>query len=249
MPEPVKEGVLFVTIADKALDMKNVSSVKIKILSASVYHKDKEYWTTVSDEDVVIDLLQLKADDVEKIYGNKSLPEGEFSQVKLKVADVKVTVNGKEQDAFLPSGELKMQVPVVVEADRQSLVTIDFVADESLHVTGDGKIIFAPVIHARSKKDIVFSEQPKGVRVSKETPVKAAMLSMNDKGELGAEKLDVKKDWTIEGNKVVERKPAEKTRIELPHPTTSAEKSAAMKEAVVEIAEGEKKVVVIQDKK
>ncbi|MBI4016283.1 MAG: DUF4382 domain-containing protein [Candidatus Aenigmarchaeota archaeon] len=216
-----KEGLLTISITDisitdKALSLGNITSVKLKVLSASAYHKEKAFWTTISDADTVFDLFELKKKSIEQVYGNKSLPEGDYSMLKLKIADVKVTRNNKEEDAFLPSGELKIQMPFKIEAELQTKITIDFIADDSLHMTSDGKIIFAPVLHARSGRQEIS-------------------VGMNEKGELGAERMDRKKDFTIQNNKIVLK------------PTTMDEKFAALHESVVELGEGEKKTVVVQD--
>ena len=230
--EPAKEGTLLIAITDKAPNLGNITSVKLKVLSAAAYHKEKAFWTTVSDADVMVDLLELKKKSIEQLYGNKSLSEGDYSMLKLKIADVKVTRNNKEEDAFLPSGELKIQMSFKIEAEKQTKITIDFVADQSLHITGDGKIIFAPVLHVRSGKQDVS-------------------VGMNEKGEISAGRMDSKKDFIIENNKLVEKMQAnqiEKQHL-LPKPTTIEEKFAALHESVVEIGEGEKKTVVIQDEK
>ncbi len=226
--EVTKEGTLLVAITDKALG--NITSVKLKVLSASAYNKEKSFWTTVTDADMVVDLIELNKKSIEKLYGNKSLPEGEYSMMKLKIADVKVTRNNKEEEAFLPSGELKIQLPFKIEADSETKITLDFDADESLHTTGDGKIIFAPVIHVKS------GNQEIAVR-------------MNEKGELGSKGLDAKKEFLIQNNKIVEMQdtPLQGKQPLLPKPTTLEEKFAALHESVIEIGEGEKKTVVVQE--
>lgn len=182
-----KEGVLLISITGKALSLGNITSVKVKVLSASAYHKEKTFWTTVNDADVVIDLLELKKKSIEQVYGNKSLPEGNYSMLKLKIGDVKVTRNDKEEDAFLPSGELKIQMPIHIDADQQTKVTLDFVVDESLHKTGDGKIIFAPVLHVKSGKQKLFismnekkSELEKQPLLPKPTTIDEKMAALDE---------------------------------------------------------------------
>ena len=224
-----KEGTLVIAITDKALSLGNITSVKIKVLSASAYNKEKAFWTTISDADMVVDLLELKKNSLEKVYGNKSLQEGEYSMLKLKISDVKVMRNNKEEDAFLPSGELKIQSSFRIDAEQQTKITLDFIADESLHLTGDGKIIFAPVIHVKTGKQEIS-------------------IGMNEKGELGTGRIDAKKEFLIQNNKIVEKQAAQQNKQPLlPKPTTIDEKFAALHESVVEIGEGEKKTVVVED--
>src|SRR3989344_5492011 len=71
------------------------------------------------------------------------------------VSSVFITVKNRvSEEAKLPSGELKIIASIVVSADKTSTMVFDFIADKSLHMTGSGKIIFAPVVKIQKTNNV-----------------------------------------------------------------------------------------------
>ena len=70
-----------------------------------------------------------------------------ISKVEIEKTD------GAKVEAKLPSNELKLVGKVIVEEDETSTVTVDFVADKSIHTASDGKYVFAPVILLETRSD------------------------------------------------------------------------------------------------
>ena len=81
------------------------------------------------------------------------LAAGSYDQVRLSIERVVVTDEDGGHDVKLPSNELKIVGTTEVEAGKTSAVTFDFIADESLHKTGQGEYIMAPVVKFESRSD------------------------------------------------------------------------------------------------
>ena len=139
-------------ITDAAANIGSVTSVKVTINSIKV-HSTTEGWVVVSSTPKTYDLLKLKAESKQELLADAELKEGTYDQIRLDISNVVVTDAEGTHEAKLPSGELKISGNLVVKANSTSTATFDFVADESLHVTGNGKYIMAPVIQVETRED------------------------------------------------------------------------------------------------
>src|SRR3989344_5163267 len=146
------EGRVVFAVKDAAADMGAVTSVKITVDSVKV-HSETEGWVTVSSSQKTYDLLQLKAQGKQELLADVQLKDGNYDQLRLDISNVIVTDASGSHEAKLPSGELKVNGNLVVEANATSTATFDFIADESIHVTGNGKYIMAPVVQVETKSD------------------------------------------------------------------------------------------------
>lgn len=97
-------------------------------------------------------MLKLKAEGRQELLADAELKEGTYDQIRLDISNVVVTDANGDQEAKLPSGELKIQGNLVVDANSTATATFDFIADESLHMTGNGKYIMAPVVHVETRE-------------------------------------------------------------------------------------------------
>lgn len=139
-------------ITDAAADMGAVTSVQVTVDAVKV-HSASQGWVTVSSEQKTYDLLQLKAEGSQALLADVSLETGTYEQVRLDISKVVVIDDQGEHEAKLPSGELKIVGNLVVNADSTSTATFDFMANESLHVTGKGEYILAPVVQLETRED------------------------------------------------------------------------------------------------
>lgn len=139
-------------MTDAAADMGSVSSVKITIDGVRV-HSAAEGWTTVSSSARTYDLIELKNENEVVLLADVQIEEGTYDQMRLDISNVIVTDANGQQEAKLPSGELKIMGSLVVEENSTSTATFDFIASESLHVTGQGKYIMAPVVQVETRQD------------------------------------------------------------------------------------------------
>ena len=149
-----EKGRAVFAMTDDAADMGSVSSVKVTVESVSA-HSEADGWVTISSTPKTYDLLQLKAEGSTVVLADVQLEEGTYQQVRLDISSVVVTDAEGEHDAKLPSGELKIVGQLVVNANSTSTATFDFIASESLHVTGNGQYVMAPVVKLETRENAV----------------------------------------------------------------------------------------------
>ncbi|MBI2658130.1 DUF4382 domain-containing protein [Candidatus Woesearchaeota archaeon] len=180
-----QEGRAVFTITDAAANMGSVSSVKVTVDSIKV-HSAQEGWVDVSSTAKTYDLLQLKAQGTQALLADVQLEEGTYDQVRLDVSNVVVTDANGQQEAKLPSGELKIVGNLVVDANSTSTATFDFIADESLHMTGNGKYIMAPVVQLETREDAdVDVESNNKVEIEGGKVSTRVKVGMDIKGNVG----------------------------------------------------------------
>ncbi len=134
----------------------NATSIMVTIDKVEV-HSAAQGWVTASTATKQYDLLKLKASGAAELLADVNLTAGTYDQIRLNVSRVDVTADGKTQEAKLPSNSLKIIGKIVVTANATSAVTLDFIADRSLHATGDGKFILSPVVKLESRSNATVS--------------------------------------------------------------------------------------------
>jgi hypothetical protein len=104
-------------------------------------------WTYITIVDGSLDLLLLQ-DGVDALLATGLVTTGDYTQLRVIIDTIAVTLvgGGNPPEVILPSGELKLVRPFTVEEGVTTTLLLDFIAAESIVVTGDGKIIFKPVV-------------------------------------------------------------------------------------------------------
>jgi hypothetical protein len=97
------------------------------------------------------ELLALKEQGVDSLLGWADVPAGKYTQIRMTIEEVTVifddgTEEGRPETAELPSGKLKLIQPFDLVDGETTIITLDFLADKSVNVTGQGDVIFKPVI-------------------------------------------------------------------------------------------------------
>jgi hypothetical protein len=146
------EGRVVVTVTDAATNMGAVTSVEVTIDKVEA-HSATEGWVTLSANQKTVDLLELKATGAQALLADETLTEGSYDQMRLEISNVVVTDADGDHEAKLPSNVLKVNTNLTVGNNTTSTASFDFIADESLHVTGNGKYILAPVVHVETRED------------------------------------------------------------------------------------------------
>ncbi len=198
-----KTGRAVFTITDAAANMSAVTSVKVTVDSVKV-HSSTEGWVTVSSQPKTYDLLKLKTEGSQELLADVQLKEGTYQQVRLDVSKVVVTDASGEHEAKLPSGELKIVGELVVKANSTSTATFDFIADESLHITGKGEYILAPVVKLETQEDAeVEVDAESKVKINKGRVKTSVKVGMDAEGNVGIG-LEIKRglNLSIEGTKI-----------------------------------------------
>jgi len=188
-PAPAEEpttsgsGRVVVGITDAAADMGSVSSVKITVDKMEL-HSAASSWTTVSTESREYDLLALKQSGEVSLYADATVPAGTYDQARLTISNVVVVANGETKTARLPSGILHVVGRTVVDSESTAAITFDFIADKSLHVTGSGEFVFAPVIKFTSESSATVQINAGVLSITNRGRVEEDIsVGMNEKGE------------------------------------------------------------------
>jgi hypothetical protein len=157
------EGRVVFSVTDAAADMGTISEISMKVNKVDM-HSSESGWVTVSSTPKTFDLLALNASGKSELLADVEVDEGVYDQVRLMVDSVVVeTKAGASKTAKLPSGELKINATVVVERDSTASMNFDFLGDKSLHTTGSGEYIFAPVVKTESKSNAQITIGADGV--------------------------------------------------------------------------------------
>lgn len=190
---PQTQGKIIFGITDAALDMEGVSSVFIAVNKVEI-HSEAKGWITASNETKEYDLLELKNNQEISLLAEANVDIGVYDQVRLMISKVVVIKNGIQEEAKLPSGELKIMGNFVVDADKSLSVTFDFIADKSLHTTGNDKIIFAPVVKLIKQNDVAVE-----IRQNNKLNITGGMRE-NDQNFGMDEKGEVRANFELKGN-------------------------------------------------
>lgn len=146
------EGRVFFSVTDDTADISSVNEIELEIEEIEVYSQ-AEGWTRVSGDSKTYALLELKANGTVELYDARAVTAGAYDRVRVTFGDVTVDhqTEGRVQ-AFLPSEQVTFDVAVAVEEGNDSHVTLDFLADQSLHTTTtEGEFVFAPVVTIESR--------------------------------------------------------------------------------------------------
>lgn len=141
------------SVTDAAMSIRNVNEVMLTVDKVEVQGAALG-WVAVSNDTKRYNLLALNASGKAQVLANASLAAGKYQQVRLHVSDAAVSEkSGAVKHAKLPSGELKIVGGFTVATDTSASITFDFMADKSLHLTGQGQYIFAPVVKTEMRSD------------------------------------------------------------------------------------------------
>ncbi len=160
---PLTEGKVIYSITDATADLSTISEINMTVTSAEM-HSEANGWATVTTTPYTYNLLALKANNENSFLASISVPAGTYNQVRLMVSSVMIKMkNGTVKEAKLPSGELKINTNLVVNGGETSSINFDFMASKSLHMTGNGGYIFAPVVKTETKSNASVEVDTKNV--------------------------------------------------------------------------------------
>lgn len=183
-------------VTDAASSTGSVTAVKVTVDKLEA-HSVAQGWVTVSTTAKTFDLLQLKETDSAALLADANLPVGAYDQIRLNISDVQVTASNTIQTAKLPSSTLKIVGNLTVTAGQTATAEIDFKVDKSLHLTGSGKYILAPVVRLTTKSDAsVKIDADEKAEVNGGATNTDETEGMDEKGEMKADfelkdKLDI----------------------------------------------------------
>ncbi len=173
--QTTQKGRAVFAITDAAADMNSVTSLKVTVDKVTV-HSEVEGWITVSSNSKTYDLLELKAESKQELLADAQLSQGSYNQIRLDISNVVVTDSSGQHEAKLPSGQLKVNGNLEVKSGETATATFDFIADESLHITGKGEYIMAPVLQVETR-----GEADVEVQSDNRVEIKGGKLKTNSK--------------------------------------------------------------------
>lgn len=102
------------------------------------------------------ELLALKEEGVDALLGWADVTPGKYTQIRMSIEEVRVIFDNEEEKvATVPSGKLKFVRPFNIVDGGTTIILLDFIADKSLTVTGQGKVIFKPVVKLVVSGDVM----------------------------------------------------------------------------------------------
>jgi hypothetical protein len=112
----------------------------------------KGEWLDVPLEPGILNLLDIPDTDI--LLTSVDLPEGYYSEVRLILGDdnTVVTEDGDVHDLMVPSGGqsgYKIKFDSQLYSGQSIDLTIEFDAEQSIHITGNGRYMLNPVLNLR----------------------------------------------------------------------------------------------------
>ena len=121
----------------------NISRVRVHY--AGTHQNDTNgTWVNISNETQIFDLIQLQ--NATDVLGEVNLSAGWYTQIRLHVEKALVTIDGVKYDLKIPSKNVKLITPFLVQDNETLLLTLDFDVQKSVHKTGCDKYIMKPTI-------------------------------------------------------------------------------------------------------
>src|SRR3989338_1260571 len=187
-PQGLGNGRVVIGITDAKKDLNNVTSILLTVTRVEVRDSNAGLWNTISSSVQTFDLIALSADSSIALMADVNVMAGTYDQIRLSVSDVNLTVDNQAKTAKLPSNVLRIDANLEVDQNETASAVLDFTADDSLHVTGNGKYILAPVIlfETKSEVDVSVTQGQKVILVGGITTTKHA-VGMNEDGEMGVD--------------------------------------------------------------
>ncbi len=179
------QGRTFFTLTDDKGNLSAVTSILVTINSIKV-HSESQGWVTVSTKEQTYDLIQLNLQNVSVILADVQLKNDTYNQISLDVTKVIVTDANGSHEAKMPSSQLKIKEKFVVGLNSTSSVSFDIKAGESLHVTGNGLYILAPVIGFESREDVeVEKDSEEHIRIHGGDFISRTKIGTDVEGNVG----------------------------------------------------------------
>ena len=143
----VDKGFFRLMLTDAPLDLSDVEAIYITVSEVAVKKASSDNYIVVLDEETEFELLELK--DNPQPLVETYLEAGHYTGIRLVLESARIIVGGVEYELKVPSMEIKINVEFDVTEDGEITVTLDFDAENSIHVVEAGQsgfFILNPVI-------------------------------------------------------------------------------------------------------
>ena len=204
---PKNTGRVVFAITDLAADMGNITAINITIDSIIIHNTQNDSWINISVQQKVVDLLQLKSQNMNALLHEYYLPEGRYNQIRLDISRVVVDAWSGNKVAKLPSNQLKINIDLEVKELTTSSILFDFVADKSLHTTGTGNsgtYIFAPVVKLTVKEETTIEVVGERVNIYGGKTKTDIEIGMDERGNVGPDrKIEPNTKMSIQSGMII----------------------------------------------
>lgn len=140
------------TDAPAPYDAVNVTLGAVEAHLSSADSEDQaKGWITLVEDAGTHDLLKLQ-NDVTAVLGDKSLPAGDYTQLRLIVKSAEVVTGSTAHPLTIPSGSetgIKIPFNFSVTEGQSYVLVLDFDAAESVKVKGKGDYSMSPVVKVK----------------------------------------------------------------------------------------------------
>ena len=143
------EGTLVLQITDAPGDLNITEALvtisQIRVHYAGVNQNDTNgSWITIAEEPQTFDIIQIQ--NVTEFLGEANLSAGWYTQIRLYVDEALVTIDGVQYNLKIPSKNVKLIKPFMIEDNETLTLILDFDVQKSVHRTGNNKYIMNPTI-------------------------------------------------------------------------------------------------------
>ena len=147
-PSGTSSGELKITMVDNPADFDEVNVMVTKV-EVHMAGDSSENWFVVNSVPHTYNLLDLR-NGASVVLGDTFLTVGHYTQIRLILGDSNnVVVNGIPFPLVVPSGTqtgIKLNHEFDIQAGNLYELLLDFDANRSIHITGNGQYIMNPVI-------------------------------------------------------------------------------------------------------
>jgi hypothetical protein len=151
--KPFYSAHMQVKMTDAPADYENVS-IDLQKVMVHYANKPEDSWVELKSNPGVYDLLSLRNDVTVIIADDEKLPTGKISQIRLVLGDNNFVISGglKHMMTIPSSGTsgLKINVHETIKRNDDIIIVLDFDAEQSVNITGNGDYIMNPVIKVKS---------------------------------------------------------------------------------------------------
>jgi hypothetical protein len=138
------QGKIQIYVTDAPAENITAIVIKASSIEAHLAGDNVSEWITLLENPPAFDLLQVAG--IQSLLGTTNVTSGNYTQVRVAITEVTVTINGEQKKATVPSDKLKFVGNITVAAGSVTSISLDFDAAKSIVVKGNGEVSLKPVV-------------------------------------------------------------------------------------------------------
>jgi hypothetical protein len=157
------QGAIVIGITDATGAIQSVSEVSMGISKVEIYSATQG-WIALPANANSYDLLSLKAKNETRVFAAAPVTPDTYSKVRVSLGDITVaTKAGAKKKATAITSTIDLEAGVKINANEVTAVTLDFLADKSLHTTAKSEYVFVPVLQVTSTSNAIGGVDAQGL--------------------------------------------------------------------------------------